>query len=324
MKHLCLLLFCLVIALPLKAQNKTASFRVSGQIVEKLSGNGVPFATVVIRNDSIKESKAQACDASGRFSLNVSSRVKYILTVSSVGYKGFSIPVKITGPENDLGKLTMESGVELNEVSVTAQKPLVKVEPDKIVYSLESDPESQTSNVMQMLYKIPLITVDAEDNITINGSSNFKILINGKSSSMMSTNFKDILKSLPANSIKDIEVITNPPSKYDAEGVGGILNIITDKKTLRGINISASTGMDARGSFNWSGYLAAKIQKFTFSARYYGSQFIQPQSISDGYSEYYNNNDYHFSDSRSNTSYKGLSNGFSGEASYEIDSLNLI
>ena len=324
MKYLCLLLLCLSVTLFTKAQNKSASFLVKGQIVEKLSGDGVPFATVIIQNDSIKEKVAQACDVSGHFSLNLGAPVTYMLTVSSVGYKGISIPVIITGPKTDLGQLAIESGIALDEVSVTAQKPLVKVEPDKIVYSLESDPESQTSNVMQMLYKIPLVTVDAEDNITINGSSNFKILINGKSSSMMSTNFKDILKSLPANSIKDIEVITNPSSKYDAEGVGGILNIITTKKTLRGINISASTGLDSRGSYNWSGYLAAKIKKFTFSARYYGSQFIQPKSMSAGSSEYFNNTDYHFSSSDGSSNYKGYSSGFSGEASYEIDTLNLI
>jgi len=324
MKYLCLLLLSFSISLSLLAQNKPVSYKVSGQIVEKLTGDGVPFATVTIKNDSIKEKKAQACDVSGHFSMNVSARVKYTLTVSSVGYKEFSIPFNVLELKTDLGKLSMESGVELKEVSVTAQKPLVKMEPDKIVYSMESDPEAQTSNVMQMLYKIPLVTVDAEDNITINGKSNFKILINGKSSSMMSTNFKEVLKSLPANTIKDIEVITNPSSKYDAEGVGGILNIITTKKTLSGYNGSVSTGVDARGSLNWSGYLATKINKFSFSARYYGSQFIQPESKTAGSSEYFNNTDYRFSSSNGSSSYKGLSNGFSGEASYDIDSLNLI
>jgi outer membrane receptor protein involved in Fe transport len=324
MKYLCLSLLCLSISFSLIAQIKPATYQVKGQVVEKLSGDGVPFATVIIQNDSIKENKAQPCDASGHFSLNLSAPGNYILRVSSVGYRGFSMPIIVSEIKTDLGKLTMESGVELNEVTVTAQKPLVKVEPDKIVYSMESDPESQTSNVMQMLYKIPLVTVDAEDNITINGNSNFKILINGKSSSMMSTNFKDVLKSLPANTIKDIEVITNPSSKYDAEGVGGILNIITTKKAISGITGSVSTGIDARGSFNGSAYLAAKINKFTFSTRYYGSQFIQPRSQTESSSEYFNNTDYHYSSSEGNNSYKGLSNGFSGEASYEIDTLNLI
>jgi outer membrane receptor protein involved in Fe transport len=324
MKILCVLLAIFSVSFSALAQNKSGNYQIRGQIVEKTSGNGVPFATVIIKNDSIKEKKAQACDASGHFSLNVGARLKYSLTATSVGYKEFSIPVIVAEIKTDLGKLSMEQGIELKEVTITAQKPLVKMEPDKIVYSMEADPEAQTNNVMQMLYKIPLVTVDAEDNITVNGKSNFKILMNGKSSSMMSSNFKEVLKSLPANTVKDIEVITNPSSKYDAEGVGGIINIITTKKTFSGYNGSVSSGVDARGSFNWSAYLATKIKKFSFSARYYGSQFIQPESKTVVLSEYFNNTDYHYSNSIGSSSYKGLSNGLSGEASYDIDSLNLI
>jgi outer membrane receptor protein involved in Fe transport len=324
MKYICILFLSFSIPLSVSAQNKPINYQVSGQIVEKLSGNGVPFATVIIKNDSIKEKKAQACDVSGHFSMNLSSPLRYTLTVSSVGYKEFSIPITVSEPKTDLGKLPMESGVELKEVTVTAQKPLVKIDVDKIVYSMESDPEAQTNNVLEMLNKVPLITVDAEENITVNGQSNFKVLVNGKSSSMMSTNLKEVLKSLPANTIKNIEVITNPPSKYDAEGVGGIINIITAKKTISGYNGSVSSGMDARGSLNWSTYLTTKIKKFSFSMRYFGSQFIQPESNTISSSEYFNNTDFRYSNSKGNSSYKGLSNGISGEASYDIDSLNLI
>ena len=324
MKYLLFLLLIFHQFLPAIAQNKSDKYNVIGQIVEKISGNGVPYATVIIKNDSIKEQKAQACDASGKFSLNLSSPLTYTLTVSSVGYKEFSLPLVVSELKTDLGKLPIDEGVELKEVTITAQRPLVKIDVDKIVYSMESDPEAQTNNVMEMLHKIPLITVDAEENITVNGQSNFKVLVNGKSSSMMSTNFKEVLKSLPANSIKDIEVITNPSSKYDAEGVGGIINIITNKKTLGGYNGSISSGVDSYGSLNFSAYLAAKIKKFSFSSRYYGNQFIQPESETKGRSEYFNNTDYHYSSTNGNSSYKGLSNGFSGEASYEIDTLNLI
>ena len=324
MKYFYLLLLSFSVSLPVLSQNKAINYQVSGQIVEKITGKGVPFATVIIKNDSIKVKKAQACDVSGHFSVNLSAPLKYIMIVSSVGYKEFNIPLIVSKLKTDLGKLAMEEGIELKEVTITAQKPLVKIDPDKIVYSMESDPESQVNNALEMLRKVPLITVDAEDNITLNGQSNFKVLVNGKSSSMMSTNFKEALKSLPANTIKDIEVITNPSSKYDAEGVGGIINIITSKKTIGGYNGSVSSGVDARGSLNWSAYLATKIKKFSFSARYYGSQFKQPESHSISSTEYFNNTDYRYSNSNGNTSYKGLSNGFSGEASYDIDSLNLI
>ncbi len=324
MKYLFMFLLSITITFSLLAQNTPVSYQVSGQIIEKVSGKSVPYATIIFKNDSIKVKKMLACDASGRFSINVAEPHEYILTVSSVGYKEFSMPVNVTEPKTDLGKLYMDEGVELKEVTVTAQKPLVKVDVDKIVYSMESDPEAQANNALEMLRKVPLITVDAEENITLNGQTNFKVLVNGKSSSMMSSNFKEVLKSLPANTIKDIEVITNPPSKYDAEGIGGIINIITLKKTINGYNGSVGTGVDSRGSINWSAYLATKINKLSFSARYYASQFKQPESESSSASEYFNNTDYHYSNSDGNNKYHGLSNGFSGEASYDIDSLNLI
>jgi len=324
MKYLCLLLLSFFTPFLLVAQNKVTNYQVTGQIVEKITGNGVPFATVIIKNDSIKVKKAQACDVSGHFSIGLNTPLRYIIIVSSVGYKEFSMPLTVSELKTDLGKIQVEEGVLLKEVTITAQKPLVKIDPDKIVYSMESDPEAQSNNALEMLRKVPLITVDAEENITLNGQSNFKVLVNGKSSTMMSTNFKEALKSLPANTIRDIEVITNPSSKYDAEGVGGIINIITGKKTFDGYNGSVSSGVDVRGSINLSGYLAVKINKFSFSSRFYGSQFIQPESRTIVATEYFNNTDYHYSQSNGNSSYKGLSNGYTGEASYEIDSLNLI
>jgi len=234
------------------------------------------------------------------------------------------MPVAISQLKTDLGKISLEEGTEIKEVTVTAQKPLVRIEVDKLVYNMESDPESQTNNALEMLYKVPLITIDAEENITLNGQSNFKVLMNGKSSSMMAGNLKDVLKSLPAKTIKDIEVITNPSSKYDAEGVGGIINIITNKKSLSGYNGSIGAGFDTRGGYNGSLYLAAKLGKLSFSGRYYGDYYVQPQSRNTGNGEYFNNSDYHYSYTDGSNSYSGLSSGFSGEASFEIDSLNLI
>jgi outer membrane receptor protein involved in Fe transport len=324
MKFLFMLLLCITVSLPVSAQNKTANYQVTGQVIDKISGDGVPYATIILKNDSIKVKKMEACSVSGQFSISTGAPGKYILSVSATGYKEFSMPVKISELKSSLGKLFIDEGKEMKEVVITAQKPLVKVDLDKIVYSMESDPEAQTNNALEMLRKVPLVTVDAEENITVNGQSNFKVLVNGKSSSMMSTNFKDVLKSLPANTIKNIEVITNPSSKYEAEGVGGILNIITNRKTLGGYNGSVSGGVNNRGSINGSVYLAAKIRKFTFSARYYGSQFKQPQAESSSTREFFTNSDYHYSNSDSKSTYRGLSSGLSGEASYDIDSLNLI
>jgi len=170
----------------------------------------------------------------------------------------------------------------------------VKMEVDKIIYSMESDPEAQTNNALEMLRKVPLITVDAEENITMNGQSNFKVLLNGKSSSMMSANLREVLKSMPANTIKDIEVITNPSSKYDAEGVGGIINIITLRKTINGYNGSIGSGIDSRGSMSGNAYLATKINKLSISARYFIQQAKRPENLSTSTGEYFNNSDFHY------------------------------
>jgi outer membrane receptor protein involved in Fe transport len=265
-----------------------------------------------------------ACDGKGQFTFDLTAKDKYILTITAIGYREISKPIVITEQKTDLGKLTMEASVELQEVEVSAQKPLVKMDVDKIVYSMEADPEAQTNTTFEMLRKIPLVNVDAEENITVNGQSNFKVLVNGKSSSMMSSNLKEVLKSMPANTIKNIEVITNPSSKYDAEGVGGILNIITSKKIIDGYNGSVSSGVNSRGSINGSVFLTTKVKKLSTSLRYYGSQFRQPKAENEATSEYYANDEYHFAHSAGKSIYKGMGSGFSGEASYEIDSLNLL
>jgi outer membrane receptor protein involved in Fe transport len=310
--------------LPAMSQNKPASYQLSGQVTDKISGDGVPFATVILKTDSVKIFKAMACDGKGQFTFVLTAKDKYILTITAIGYKEISQSVAITEQKTDLGKLTMEASIALGEVEVSAQKPLVKMDVDKIVYSMEADPEAQTNTTFEMLRKIPLVNVDAEENITVNGQSNFKVLVNGKSSSMMSSNLKEVLKSMPANTIKNIEVITNPSSKYDAEGVGGILNIITSKKTLDGYNGSVSAGVNSRGSVNGSVFLTTKVKKLSTSVRYYGSQFIQPKAENETSSEYFNNDEYHYAHAAGKNTYKGMGSGFSGEASYDIDSLNLI
>jgi outer membrane receptor protein involved in Fe transport len=325
MKILCVLVLSLSVSLAAFGQNKKPfNYKLTGQVIEKLSGKSVPYATVVLKNDSIKRKKMVACDPEGHFTLNADTACRYLLIVTAVGFREFNDSVSIIEMKTDLGKISLDEGIEIKAVTVTAQKPLVKVGVDKIVYSMESDPEAQTNNALEMLSKVPLINVDAQENITLNGQTNFKVLVDGKSSAMMSTNFKDVLKSLPANTIKDIEVITNPSSKYDAEGVGGIINIITLKKTNGGYNGSLSAGFDSRGSFNGSVFLAARIRKFSFSGRYYGNQFKQPESNTESSSEYFNNTDFHYSNSMGKNDYNGLSNGFSGEASYDIDSLDLL
>jgi len=118
----------------------------------------------------------------------------------------------------------------LDDVVVVAQKPIVNFSTEKIEYRANEDPASKTQTVLEMLRKVPLVTVDGKNNISVNGSQEFLVYIDGRPSTMVTRNPSKVLRNMPASSVQRIEVITNPGARYDAEGSGGILNIITQKK----------------------------------------------------------------------------------------------
>jgi hypothetical protein len=324
MRHHFLLFLLLLLSLPMTAQTAKGKFQIVGQAVSKADNKGIPYVTLTLQNDSAKLLNRLSSDANGKFTVPLPKEGKYMLILTATGFQEITQTVNAVDAKTDLGILSMEEGVAMKAVTVTAQKPLVRVDADKITYSVEADPDAQTNNGLEILRKVPLLAVDGEENITLNGQSNYKVLVNGKSSSMMSKNFKEVIKSMPANSIKDIEIITNPSTKYEAEGVGGIINIITFKKTLNGYNGSVNMGCDSWGSMNGSIYLSTKINKFGFSGRYNLNQFNRPPSEYTSTSENANSEVYHTTMSHSTGNNSGYSQNFSGEMSYDIDTFNLI
>ena len=135
------------------------------------------------------------------------------------------------------GRISMTAtGNELNEVAVSGSRPIIKQEPDRITYDIQADPESKVLTVMDMMRKVPLLSVDADDNVKLKGTGNYRILINGKPSGILTRDPKEYLKSMPAAGVQKIEVITTPPSKYESEGLSGIINIITARKLENGYN----------------------------------------------------------------------------------------
>ena len=157
---------------------------------------------------------------------------------------------------------------QLEEVTVVHQKKLVKMETDKMTYKVSQDEDSKTATVLDMLRKVPMVTVDGQDNISVNGSSSFQIYVDGKPNPMISANASVVLKSMPATAVKDIEVVTNPGAKYDAEGAGGILNLIMNKQsgvsldgyngTIRAMASNTNTGLGA--------FLSGQKGKLSYSA----------------------------------------------------------
>ena len=215
--------------------------------------------------------------------------------------------------------------LELQGVEVVKQKSLVKSDIDKITYDIESDPDSKSNTVIEMLRKVPMVTVDGEDNIQVNGSSSFKVYVNNKPNQMMTNNPKEVLKSMPATSIKKIEVITNPGPKYDAEGVGGILNIITHNQGIEGYTATFSGNVSNRGAGGGT-YATIKSGKLMMSGRYNYNYNNSPRSYSGSSRKTIGNITDSSSDLESESTSKGHGHSQFGsfEASYEIDTLRLL
>lgn len=329
LKTLVLLWILLVSGLAAAQNSAVSTFQLKGILLDSLTQEGEPYATIRVARKSApgKPVKMLVSGLDGRFKENMKGTGNFVLTITSVGrnliVKNFS--VKAGQKLVDFGTLYVtDASNELGQVEIVAQKPLVKADIDKIEYNVKDDPDSETNTLLEMLRKVPMVTVDGEDNIKVNGSSSFKVYVNGKPNNMMSNNPTEVLKSMPANTIKHIEVITNPGPKYDAEGVGGILNIVTEGGGFEGYTVTLSGNVSNRGA---GGGVFGTVQKgkFTVSARYNYNYNDSPRSYSGGTQRA---TDPH--SEVANLDYEGSSKGDgsfqsgSMEASYEIDSLNLI
>lgn len=328
------LLFCSVFLLSftqviIAQQAQPEMYKIKGALLDSLTNEGEPYATLrlALKTNLNKPEKVAVTDSKGKFALEVAKPGHYVLTISSIGKSSIvrNLALNSSNRVVDLGKLFVtDSKNELANVTVTAQKPLVKVDLDKIEYDVKSDPESKTNKVLDMLRKVPLVTVDGQDNIEVNGSSSFKIYVNGKPSTLVSTNPGKVLKGMPANAIKNIEVITNPGAKYDAEGVGGILNIVMDDNSgMAGYTATVNSSVDTR---TVSGGVYAMVQKdkLTLSAnanvnKDFGNLMREEENRE-------NKADTPYKYLTQNSEIDNLGKGFYGafEASYEFSKKNLL
>ncbi len=184
---------------------------------------------------------------------------KYKISVGFLGYEGITIDsTEISGNKHSvsLGSFYLDPSTHsLQNVIITGDKPVIENKIDKIVYNASNDITSQGGLAIDVLKKVPQVTVDADGNVELQGNSNIRFLINGKPSSVFGTNLADALASIPASQIKSIEAITNPGARYDSQGTGGIINIILKDNKMQGVNgslnVSAGTRLE-NGSANFN------------------------------------------------------------------------
>ena len=193
-----------------------------------------------------------------------------------------------------------------------------------MTYAIADDPEAKTSTLLEMLRKVPMVTVDGEDNIKVNGNGSFKVYVDGKPNAMMSANPSMIFKAYPASAIKKIEVITNPGAKYDAEGVAGVLNIITNAQSgTKGYTLTVNA---SGGNHGGMGSLMgmASVGKLMISAHYGTGYNNQPKTLTSREREVFADAMNHLYTANSRSNGHGFSQFGQLDASYEFTPKDLL
>ena len=234
----------------------------------------------------------------------------------------------VTHGQTDSTKVTNDSvtwNQSLDGVTVTAQRQLIKQEIDRVGYDVQADEDSRTENVLDMLRKVPMVTIDGEDNILVKGNSDFKIYKNGHLDPSMTKNAKEILKAMPASMVKRIEVITAPGAREDAEGVNAILNIVMmDTKKMDGVTGSVRGNYSSLNSVGVGAYLATQMGKAIVSVDYGYNRMSKKSTGSEGSIE----RTFVESGNTQKVTHEGSNPGYIHyadiNASYDIDTLNLL
>ncbi len=307
-----------------------AQTTVKGMLIDETLGESEPFATVRVfkAGKSEKPVAMFLTDENGQFSQEVKGKGKFDIVFSSIGKEDLKKSVELTGKGIlDLDTLYIrENATMLKGIEIVAQKPLVKMEVDKMSYNVAEDEDSKSYTVLDMLRKVPMVTVDGQDNITVNGSSSFKVYVDGMPNVMFSSNPSMVFKSMPATAVKSIEVLTNPGAKYDAEGAAGVLNIVMNKQnpesaqSINGFNgtVRASAGTKQLGG---SVFINGQQGKLSYSANIMTS-YNKPGSTETEMEQLQNNGNSQLMTSTNNVKTPFTMGSLS--LGYQIDSMSVL
>ncbi|MGZ3767332.1 MAG: TonB-dependent receptor domain-containing protein [Mucilaginibacter sp.] len=257
--------------------------QVNGKIIDAATKLPVDYATVsIFKQGNPSPINGVVSDTKGNFTISNLSPGEYSLTIDFIGYQKKTIDhliISSTSTNIALGNILITPiQSQLKTVEIIGKTNIVENKIDKMVYNVANDLTSQGGSASDVLQKVPQVTVDIDGNVQLQGNANIRFLINGKPSSIFGASLADALQSIPANQIKSIEVITSPGAKYDANGTGGIINIILKDSKIQGlngsINLSAGTRRE-NGSFN----LNVRKGNFGINAFFNGGEQINSTTI---------------------------------------------
>ncbi|RZL09503.1 MAG: TonB-dependent receptor, partial [Pedobacter sp.] len=261
----------------------SANRRITGTVADSTTRNTLPVVTIRLKKANNETIQVLVTREDGTFNFPAVVPASYSLSLEALGYTLKEIPIDslaFASQTIELKSIYLAGKmIGLKEVAITGDRPIIRRKADRIIYDLKADPESKSNNTLDMMRKIPYLSVDGDDNLLMKGNTSFSVFINGKPSLSIKGNLKAVLKSIPASTIESIEVITTPPSKYDAEGLAGIINIITSKRTGDGFNgsLNVNEGFPVGGP-GLGGAYTFKSDKFGLSSFGGGSSYHSPQT----------------------------------------------
>jgi ferric enterobactin receptor len=313
-KYAVLLFILLYAQTKVQGQSKD-SIIIAGQVLDSATKVSLPYSKVQITEGS--KTRLVFTDQSGRFNFKASYQAQ--ISFLYLGYQTKQYTGLIKSHEM-MVKLS-QTAQQLKDVNIKSKRALVKQEVDKIIYDVQSDPQKGLLNGLEALHRAPLVSLGPNDQVELNGKSDLTILINGRRNSMASNDAAGFLRALNASQIKQIELITQPGAKYDAEGTGGIINIIMAKETQMGYTGSISGRIFSPLVAGTNANLSLKTGKIGVTLylndTYQKSPLIDNQITRNVYDNSQSLIQTGQSKRRSNSLYGGT------DISYEIDTLNL-
>lgn len=258
------------LTLSLSAQQKGSY---SGNLVHQKNKTAIPFTKVFLLNPSDSTLiTGGLTNEKGKFNIQPVEFGEYIVKITAFGFHTLYIPnLTITAQNKTInaGEIELAEDIELlNTVEVTAEETEIQTAIDKKIFNVEKQITATGGTALDALENVPSVTVDMDGNVSLRGSANVTILIDGRPSSITGGGRSGILESIPASSIQTIEIITNPSSKYDPDGMSGIINIVLKKNKLKGFNGNVEAGIGTGINYNGSLNLAYRNSKFNIYGGY--------------------------------------------------------
>jgi len=260
MRSIIFVLTILFLFNPIVSSQSKTNTSISGKVFDKTTSQPLEYSTVsIINKESGKTINGSIADVHGNYTVTDIPYGTYKIDINFIGYEKITIDSLAIKPGRrsvSLGTVYLVSSMHnLQGVTVTGDKPIIENKIDKTVYNAANDITSQGGLAIDVLKKVPQVTVDIDGNVELQGNSNIRFLINGKPSSVFGNSLSDALASIPASQIKSVEAITTPGAKYDSQGTGGIINIILQDNNIQGvngnINLSAGSRLE-NGSANFN------------------------------------------------------------------------